>query len=95
MTTFERVRYRPEGARARTIYLSDPQVTGDPDGMLGQVLIGVEVDREADEVAPRGYDERRHVISLDLVLSRTVVVVDRHTGLLTEPGDVMDPEAGR
>lgn len=76
---YERVTYRPEGGRARTIYLHRPAVTGG-------LLTGIEVDREGDEVAPRGYDERLHAIALELVIERVPMVMDRLYGELVPAG---------
>lgn len=72
---YERVTYRPEGGKARTIYLESPTVVGD-------LLTGIEVNREGDEIAPRGYDERRHLIALALVTRREAMVMDRIYGEL-------------
>lgn len=84
MTTFERVTYRPVGERARTIYLRDPQVSGSAESLIGEFLTGIEVDREGTELAPKGVDERRHVISLPLVTRRVPVRVDLTYGTLEE-----------
>lgn len=89
MTTYERVRYRPEGGRTRSIYLQDPVVSGDA-GLLGATLTGIEVDREGIEVTGRGFDERRHVISLDLVLEREPMVIDRLYGHLVDPAEATE-----
>jgi len=86
VTAYERVRVRPDDGRAPfTVTLRDPAV-------VGGILTGIEVDREGTEVAPRGVDERRHIISVDLVTRRTPLVMDNHTGLLTEPGDRLSAE---
>ena len=74
MTNTERVTYRPEGARrARTIYLEGVRETGN-------LLTGIEVNREGDEVSGKGFDERRHIISLELVVRRVPVVMDNLYG---------------
>lgn len=92
MSTYERVRVVPDGAstgpsrsRPFTVILRDPVVSG-------PFLTGIEVDREGDEVAPKGVDERRHIIMVDLVTKRTPLVMDRLTATLVEPGDAMTEE---
>lgn len=78
--TYERVTYQDEN-RKRTIYLRDPreiQFLGSP------ALTGVRVNKETDEVAPRGVDEVRQIITMDLVSKRTPMVVSRHYGWLVE-----------
>lgn len=67
MMAAERVTYRNERGVARTIYLEQVSEVG------GQLLTGIEVDKQGEEVAPRGVDERRHFISLELVTRRTPV----------------------
>jgi hypothetical protein len=83
--TYERVTYLPlDARRSRTIYLRNPyevQLLGMP------VLCGDEVNREADEVAPRGVDTRRHMIDCTLVRRRTPVRLDRHYGVLLAEGE--------
>lgn len=75
--TYERVTYRPEGGRARTIYLHRPTVSG-------IFLTGIEVDKEGDEVAPKGVDERLHMIELALVVERVPMEMHRIYGELVE-----------
>lgn len=82
-TPYERVTYRQDG-RTRTIYLHRPTVGGHADGLLGEFLTGIEVNIQGDEVAPRGVDERRHIISLELVTKRIPMVMDNIFGELTE-----------
>lgn len=87
MTSYERVTYKPEGAkRARTVILQSPQeitLAGSP------TLVGIEVDKDgyallgADPQAPI---ERRHVISLALVAKRERVVMDRTYGEFVPDG---------
>lgn len=89
MTTYARVRFTSEDGPAATAILRDPAVHGSDGTLMGRVLVGVEVDREGDEVASRGVDERVRIISTSLVSKQTPLVMDRLTGLLTEPGDVM------
>lgn len=69
MAEFERVRFKSSQG-VRTIYLRHPRTRG-------PFLVGVEVDRQGDELAPRGVDERRHVIALSTVRRRTPMVLDR------------------
>jgi hypothetical protein len=76
-STYERVTFRPEGGRARTVYLRHPAVTGN-------LLVGVEVDREGDGVSGRKFDERRHVISVELVVARVPMRMDNFYGELVE-----------
>jgi hypothetical protein len=78
--TYERVTYRPEGAkRSRTIYLRNPrEIT-----LMGHAaLTGVRVNRETEEVAARGVDEEIHVITADLITKRTPVRVNLKYGTL-------------
>jgi hypothetical protein len=68
---YEKVTYRPEGGRARTVILRDPEDRGG-------LLVGREVDAEGSAVldGPRGVGiERTHVISEDLVLKRVEVAM--------------------
>jgi hypothetical protein len=71
----ERVTYRPEGARAKTVYLQNPKVvevmTGAP------ALVGQEVDKEGNAVLGTVAQaiERQHVISLELVVKRVPVAM--------------------
>lgn len=90
MTTYERVRVQPESGPAFTVILRDSAVR--KTRVLGSILTGVEVNREADEVASRGADERIRFISLDLVTKRTPLTMDRFTGMLTEPGEHLSEE---
>lgn len=77
MTNYERITYRPEGGRTRSIYLQDVVEAGD-------VLTGIEVDREGDEVNGRGFDERRHIIATELIVRRVPMVMDNIYGELVE-----------
>lgn len=83
-TPYERVTYRTEDGRARTIYLHRPAVSG-------PFLTGIEVNREGDEIADRGYDERRHLIATSLVVKRLPMVMDRVYGELVAQGEESDP----
>lgn len=77
----ERVTYRPEGQRARTIYLdkvSESTVAGAP------VLTGVEVDREGSEVYGKGFEERHHIIEVALIVRRVPVVMSNIYGEFEE-----------
>ena len=82
MTCYERVTFRTEKGRSRTVYLRQPVVAESP--ILGSLLTGVEVDIEGDEVAPRGVDERRHIIGLDAVVRRVPMYMNNDFGLLEE-----------
>lgn len=73
MATYEKVTYRPEGQRARTVYLRDPKVTSTSAGPL---LVGREVDRDGNAVldgAGSAAIERTHVIEESLVVKRVPV----------------------
>jgi hypothetical protein len=82
VTNYERVRYSPTpGALHRTIILRDAELAK----IAGySVLAGVEVDRAGNELAPRGVDERRHLIDLALIVRRTKLVTDNHYAELRE-----------
>lgn len=72
---YELIRHRSGGS----FILRDPREVV----FLGSnVLTGIEVGREGDEIAPRGVDERRRVISIDLITRRTVLTWDLHYGRL-------------
>lgn len=77
-TTTERVTFRPPGKRARTIYLGDATVIQSP--ILGELLTGVELDREGMEVDGKGFDTRRHFISTDTIVNRVPVRMDKTYG---------------
>ncbi len=84
MTT-ERVTYRPEGERARTIYLADvaeTAIAGAP------AIAGVEVDRDGCRVLGTVDQavERRHIIQTELVVRRVPVVMDNTYGEFVEVG---------
>lgn len=81
MTT-ERVTFRQENKRTRTIYLQDAEVR--QAGKLGEVLTGIEVNREGDEIAGKGFDERRHIIAMGAVVRRVPVVMDKTYGEFVE-----------
>lgn len=89
MTTYERVRYKDFRVRwdgkklrdTRTIILMNPV---EVEFMGAPALSGVEVNREGEEVAPRGVDERRHIIGLDVITKRTQLVMNNHYGILEE-----------
>lgn len=75
--TYERVSYREESGKRHTVILQNPTEAG-------PFLTGVEVGKDGDEIAPRGFDERRHFIALELVTKRTPLVMDKIYGELTE-----------
>lgn len=77
MSTYERVTYRPEGERARTIYLHRPVEHG-------PFLTGVEVNREGDEIGGKDHDARRHIIDLGLIVRRVPMRMDNIYGELVE-----------
>lgn len=78
----ERVTYRTERGGTRTIYLQDAKESHSE--QLGELLSGVEVDKEGDEVHGKGFDERHHLISLDAVIRREAVVMDKIYGEFVE-----------
>lgn len=87
--TYERVTYRPEGAkRSSTILLGG--VTTIPlhaDG--GRALAGVEVGPDGETIwRDGGTTERRHIIALELIRRRVVLRLNKHYGLLEENTDV-------
>ena len=72
MTTYERINYKPEGAtRVKVIYLKDTRISA-------PLLTGTEVGKDG---CPTG---RQHIISLDLISKRTVMVMNNHYGELEE-----------
>lgn len=74
MNAYERIRY--EG---RTAILRDPVESE----FLGEtVLSGIEVNRHGDEVKPVGADERRRIIAVSLITSRTLLSWDKHYAVL-------------
>lgn len=75
MIRYESITYRPEGSRARTVFLRDVR-----DGALG--VAGIEVSEDGDEVAPRGCDERLRIISPELIVRRVPLRMNLHYGLL-------------
>ena len=79
-TQYERVTYRPEGGRARSIFLHKPTVSD-------IFVTGIEVNREGDAIAGKGFDERRHIIDKSLVLKRVPMVMDRIYGELVPEGE--------
>ena len=52
------------------------------DFLGSKALTGIEVDAEGSEVAPRGVDERRLLIGLDLISKRTPLHWNLHYGKL-------------
>lgn len=80
-TRTERVTFHTEGGRSRTIYLEQVRE-------MGLLLTGIEVDKTGDEVAPRGVDERRHIIALELVTKRTPVRMDNIYGEYVDAEEV-------
>lgn len=89
MTRYERVRFEADGRRRSVILrLSEEPPAG--------FLAGIEVDRFGEEVAPRGIDERLHLIQREAVLSRTPLRMNNHYAELEEaPPEVEDQDAAR
>lgn len=78
MTT-ERVTYRPEGERARTIYLQGVK----PLRFFGEECIsGDEVNREGESIIRAG--DRTHVIQTALIVRRVPVVMNNTYGEFEE-----------
>lgn len=78
--TVERVTYRPEGKRARTIYLENVRESA----LMGQPTVtGREVMADGDHVftGPTGEAvERLHVIDASLIVRRVPVVMNLSYG---------------
>jgi hypothetical protein len=76
VATFERVTYRPEGAkRSRSVILRDPS------GVMfagSSATTGVEVGLDGSELAPAGVDERRHIIADALISKREPMTMNLH-----------------
>ena len=75
----ERVTYRPEGGRARTIYLEDVRETT----LVGAPAVyGIEVDRDGNRVLDIAGQatERRHIIQAALIVKRVPVRMDNTYG---------------
>ena len=77
-------RRRWASRRARTIYLADVSVTESP--LLGELLTGIEVDRQGDDVSGSKFDQRRHIISTEVITRRVPVVMDKIYGEYVEVG---------
>lgn len=77
MTNYERITFRPEGGRARSVILKNTRESD-------LILSGVEVSIDGDEVAGKGFDERVRIISKDLILKRVPLVMDKIYGELVE-----------
>lgn len=78
----EKVTYRPEGQRARTIYLENVQ---EATFMGAPTLTGREVTREGDHVfGTTQAVERLHVIEQSLIIKRVPVVMDNIYGEFVE-----------
>jgi hypothetical protein len=75
---YERIRYEANGGRG-TVILRDPttiQFMGEP------ALTGTEVNREGEEVAGRGFDERQRIIQTECIVKRTPLVWNNKYGTL-------------
>lgn len=76
--TYERVTYRPEGGKARTVVLGNVKVSG-------ILLTGSEVDESGEtRWFDKGTTERIHVIDTGCILARVPLVVDNTYALLVE-----------
>jgi hypothetical protein len=76
--SYERITYRPVGAtRSRTVILRDVR---ELDAV--PAVTGIEVNRHGETVAPRGVDERRHIIAVELISRRRELHWDLHYGVL-------------
>jgi hypothetical protein len=74
MAHWERIRLD-----GKTLILRDPQESR----LLGvTTLVGIEVDKFDVEVAPRGVDERQHIIEEAIITRRTPLKMNRTYGEL-------------
>lgn len=74
MNTYEKVRFN-DGPRRRTVLLRNVEATT-------FFIIGVEVDDEGQPISGRGFDERKRIIGLDLIIKRTPMTVSMKYGTL-------------
>jgi hypothetical protein len=89
VTTWERITFKlVEDGRRKTVILRNP-VPVTLGG--GSCVSGIEVDAEDQEVAPAGVDERRRIISLDLVTKRTAMRQNLTYGTLERADRPKDP----
>lgn len=77
MASYERVRVKGAGQRARTLRL---EVVGED----ARWLRGYQVDREGQRVGGRDHDQRLHIIDKGAIQGRTAQVVDRFYGELVD-----------
>ena len=74
MAHWERIR-----VNGRTRILRDPQESR----LLGvTTLVGIEVDKFDNEIAPAGVDERKHIIEIGIITRRVPLKMNRHYGEL-------------
>lgn len=71
--TYERVTFKEYG-RSKTIYLRGPR---EHRTVLGDLLIGIEVNKRGDEIRGRSFDERKRMIALTEITKRVPVVLDK------------------
>lgn len=79
---FERVTVQGHGQARKRLLLRVTAETQPTKIFPAGCLVGVEVDREGDEIAARGSDERRHVIDKIAILRRQPMVFSRTYGWL-------------
>lgn len=89
---YERVTFRSEGGRAKTVFLQDPVETG-------HFLRGTQVDKEGNEVQPSAaylrannaeFGDIVHVLDLGLVTKREPYEMDLMYGWLVPQGTATD-----
>lgn len=71
----EKSEYTRIRLKGKTMYL---RIMAETDTFLK----GVEVDKEADEISGKDFDERVHLIEKECIAKRTPVAVDKHYGEL-------------
>lgn len=74
-TTYERVTYKPDGERSRSIFLRD--VTEGP-----LLLSGIEVGRDGSQSGTLAVSKRLHMIDKGLVSARVPYRLNLHYGEL-------------
>lgn len=90
MSRYERVTYHPVGGRNRSVFLD---VKSDQGRLLESgVLVGEEVTIEGEtKWVKGGTTSTIHMISTELIIERTPMVMDLHYGILVEVGAHHDP----
>ena len=89
---YERVTYKPEGKRARHIFLKQPSEKV----ILGEVcLVGIQAARDGSLWGTKEVDQRMCVIALDQISTRIPMRINKRYGLLEdeETFDAYAPDA--